>query len=163
MAILDGLYVTDTDVTEHLTIELREGLLGTGAAADAHLKKHLDGAEGEVDSHLARRFTLPLQGDVDAFPILKTCALWFLTERLESINRRVHEDTVAMADKCREFLSTDPALGPNEVGETFAVPEPQVLMDFDDRVFTDGREEEDSNTLRRRVGFSADPKPFSRT
>lgn len=163
MAIIDGKYVTDAQVTDHLTPIGRTNLTGTGAVSDKLIQQHLAGAEGEIDSFLASRFTLPLTNQYES---ITGCALWFLQERLETLNRQLNEDTGRQGDACREFLEAvvkdERSLGPGEEDEAFEVAKPQSALDFDARIFTDGREVAEDNTTKERVGFASDPEPFSR-
>jgi len=153
-----GIYVTDDDqITNYLSTQTRQSLDDDN---DPFAQEHLDLAEARVSSYLRRRFQLPYVNPDDA-PELRSCALAFMHESMEVIRRRVNEDTAARADQCRAFLE---AVGSgqetlqNEEDQVFLQPDAvgESLMSFEDRAFTDGREDSDSNTTKSRIGIEPD-------
>ena len=157
-----GTYVVDADIANHLTAEYRTNLTED---SDTFEQQHLDGAEAELDSYLAQRYTLPIAGVPDV-QILKSCALWLMQERMETANREVNPDTVDMADNCRTILEAirdgKQTLGVDEAGQIYSVIVPPKAQDETARIFLDGSEFEGEDTTTERVGFATNPEPFSR-
>lgn len=155
MAITGNLYVVTADITSYLTAQLRESLTEN---VDAFEQLHMDNAESKVNSYLARRFLLPIVNPEETLAI-RNCALALFHENIELVSRRLNDDTRLTADDCRTWLEavangTQALENEDEQTHQDAGAVGDSNMEFADRVFTDGREEEGENSTRDRIGIN---------
>lgn len=155
MAITGNTYVVDADITSYLTAQLRESLTEN---VDAFEQLHMDNAESTVNSYLARRFLLPIVNPGSTVAI-RRCVLGLFHENVEPVTRRINEDTVLVADQCRAWLEavasgTQALENEDEQTHQDAGAVGDSNMEFSDRVFTDGREEEGDDSTRDRIGIN---------
>lgn len=155
MAITGNVYVTTVDVTNYLTAQLRESLTENDNGFE---QLHMNKAESTINSYLARRFLLPIVNP-SATPKLGDCALALFHEKVELVTRRINDDTRLAADDCRTWLEavatgTQALENEDEQVHQDAGAVGDSNMEFSDRVFTDGREEEGEDSTRDRIGIN---------
>lgn len=155
MAITGNAYVDDEDVSNYLTVEGRENLTDN---ADGFEQLHMDNAESKVNSYLRRRYELPIVSP-ELTPAIRDCALALFHEKVELTTRRLNDDTRLAADDCRTWLeavATGELTLENPEDQAFLINDGdgETLMTFEDRTFTDGREEDGEDSTRDRIGIN---------
>jgi len=155
MAITGNAYVVTVDITNYLTAQLRDSLTENDNGFE---QLHMDNAESTVNSYLRKRFNLPIV-DPELTPAIRKCALALFHENVELVTRRINDDTRLAADDCREWLravSEGELALENEEDQVLLTNDGngETLMTFEDRVFTDNREEDGEDSTRDRIGIN---------
>ncbi len=138
-------YLTNSEVQTRLGaapyVQLTDDA-GTGSADEAVVDEAREGAEGEVNSHLAQRYAVPIDLTVhsEVAGLLKSIALDLTEHRLYARRREVPKDVAAKRESALDWLrrvgrgeAALPSVAPIGPGEPFGA---RAVVTGGDRVLS---------------------------